>query len=109
MYANQMTTYETECIARWLEKDAAATNMVNDMACECFEQAQADDSLSKREIAISSLAQRLERYVESRNPLRYGRSCPYGELLDASLAVVNWPELAASRLEIFPERHNAPG
>lgn len=99
---NGWSNYETWVVNLWLNNDQGTYNTCTTLAQRCYEEAVADQVLSRRERACYQLANELKAMIEDGNPLA-GESSVYSDLLKASISEVNWKEIANSLLEEVDE------
>jgi hypothetical protein len=77
--------------------DEGSYSTCRSFAQRCFEEAVADQVLSRKERACYQLANELKEMVEDGNPLASEASV-YSDLLNASISEVNWKEIANNLL-----------
>lgn len=94
---NGWSNYETWIVNLWLGNDEGSYNTCRTLAQRCFEEAVADQVLSRKERACYQLAKELKEMIEDGNPLASEASV-YADLINASLSEVNWKEVANSLL-----------
>ena len=85
---NGWTNYETWVVNLWLGNDEGSYNACRALAQRCFEEAAADQVLSRKERACYQLANELKEMIEEGNPLASEASL-YSDLLNASMSEVN--------------------
>ena len=95
---NGWSNYETWVVNLWLGNDEGSYNTCRTLAQRCYEEAVADQVLSRKERACYQLANELKEMVEDGNPLASEASV-YADLINASLSEVNWKEIANSLLD----------
>ena len=95
---NGWSNYETWVVNLWLGNDEGSYNTCRALAQRCFEEAVADQVLSRKERACYQLANSLKEMIEDGNPLASDASV-YADLINASMSEVNWKEIANSFLE----------
>jgi hypothetical protein len=95
---NGWSNYETWVVNLWLGNDEGSYNTCRTLAQRCFEEAVADQVLSRKERACYQLANSLKELVADGNPLASEASV-YADLINASLSEVNWKEIANSLLD----------
>ncbi len=95
---NGWSNYETWVVNLWLGNDEGSYNTCRTLAQRCFEEAVADQVLSRKERACYQLANELKEMLEDSNPLASEASV-YSDLLNASISEVNWKEIANSLLQ----------
>ncbi len=95
---NGWSNYETWVVNLWLGNDEGSYNTCRTLAQRCFEEAVADEVLSRKERACYQLANSLKEMVQDGNPLASDASV-YADLINASLSEVNWKEIANSLLD----------
>jgi hypothetical protein len=81
-----------------LGNDEGSYNTCRTLAQRCFEEAVADQVLSRKERACYQLANSLKEMIEDGNPLASDASV-YADLINASLSEVNWKEIANCLLD----------
>jgi hypothetical protein len=81
-----------------LGNDEGSYNTCRTLAQRCFEEAVADQVLSRKERACYQLSNELKEMIEDGNPLASEASV-YSDLLNASISEVNWQEIANSLLQ----------
>lgn len=94
---NGWSNYETWVVNLWLGNDEGSYTTCRSLAQRCFEEAVADEVLSREERACYQLASELKEMVEEGSPLASEASV-YADLLNASISEVNWKEIANSLL-----------
>jgi hypothetical protein len=94
---NGWSNYETWVVNLWLGNDEDSYSRCRSLAQRCIEEAVADKVFSRIEQACYKLASELKEMVEDGNPIASEASV-YADLLNASLAEVNWQEIASSLL-----------
>ncbi len=94
---NGWSNYETWVVNLWLGNDEGSYSTCRSFAQRCFEEAVADQVLSRKERACYQLANELKEMVEDGNPLASEASV-YSDLLNASISEVNWKEIANNLL-----------
>ena len=95
---NGWSNYDTWVVNLWLGNDEGSYNTCTALAQRCFEEAVADQVLSRKERACYQLANELKAMIEDGNPLA-DESSVYSDLLNASISEVNWKEIADSLLQ----------
>jgi hypothetical protein len=95
---NGWSNYETWVVNLWLGNDEGSYNTCRTLAQRCFEEAVADQVLSRKERACYQLANSLKEMIEDGNPLASDASV-YADLINASLSEVNWKEIANCLLD----------
>lgn len=95
---NGWPNYETWVVNLWLSNDEGSCNTCRSLAQRCFEEAIADQVLSRKEQACYQLANELKEMIEEGNPLASEASL-YSDLLNASIGEVSWKEIANSLLD----------
>ena len=95
---NGWSNCETWVVNLWLGNDESSYNTCRTLAQRCYEEAVADQVLSRKERACYQLANELKEMVEDGNPLASEASV-YSDLLNASISEVNWKEIANSLLQ----------
>ena len=78
--------------------DEGSYETCRSLAERCFEEATADEVLSRKERACYQLANELKQMIIDGNPLASDASV-YLDLLKASIGEVNWREIANGLLE----------
>ena len=95
---NGWSNYETWVVNLWLGNDEVSYYTCRSLAERCFEEAVADEVLSRKERACYQLSNELKEMLEDGNPLASAASV-YADLLNASISEVNWQEIAKGYLE----------
>ncbi len=95
---NGWSNYETWVVNLWLGNDEGSYETCRSLAERCFEEATADEVLSRKERACYQLANELKQMIIDGNPLASDASV-YLDLLKASIGEVNWREIANGLLE----------
>ena len=95
---NGWSNYETWVVNLWLDNEESSYGMCRSLAQRCFEEAEADGVLSRKERACYQLAKKLKEMIEERNPIASEASV-YADLLNASIGEINWKEIANGYLE----------
>lgn len=91
MSYNGWSNYETWNLALWLGNDQGSEEMWNERAAECYRDATASQSFSRREQATLDLSKELEADTEENAPRVEGF---YADVLNAAISEVNWYEVA---------------
>ena len=95
---NGWSNYETWVVNLWLDNDEGSYTTCRSLAQRCFEEAVADEVLSRNQRACYQLASDLKEMIEDGNPLA-GEATVYADLLNASISEVDWQEIAKGYLE----------
>lgn len=95
---NGWSNYETWVVNLWLGNDEGSYETCRSLAERCFEDATADEVLSRKERACYQLANELKEMIEDGNPVASEVSV-YSDLLKASISEVNWREIANGLLQ----------
>lgn len=93
MTHNGWRNYETWLTYVWATNDEGTYHSCRDLARQCWNSAEADDTFTKEERAKFNLADRLKEMIEDSNPLTK-RADLYSDLLNAALAEIDWHEIA---------------
>lgn len=99
---NGWTNYETWRVALWLDNDQHSHSACREFAWECWDEAEGDQSFTRRERATFALAGQLKEMHQDNNPLT-GKADVYSDLLSAAMSDVNWQEIAAGYIEAEAE------
>ena len=107
---NGWTNYETWNVKRWLGKEPSTSDYWLDRARKCFDNAEADNTFSRKENASFDLRDILKAEIRDANPLT--DASMYNDLLGAALSAVSWQEISESLLvgieEDFPPNSFEP-
>ena len=108
--AQDWRTYETSCIAAFLNQDREFVDECLHLAKQCSERAAHCESVTsgvqtESEARTRLKADQLERLVCEYNPLAEEDVSPFTELLEAALGNVDWQELADSFLKRSAKEH----
>jgi hypothetical protein len=95
---NGWSNYETWVVNLWLGNDEGSYTTCRSLTQRCFEEAVANEVLSRKERACYQLANALKEMIEDGNPLA-GDASVYADLLNASISEVNWQEIAKGYIE----------
>jgi hypothetical protein len=93
---NGWTNYETWNVALWIDNEEPSYRYWRDVAQEAWNDAEATETFTRREVAALALAARLKDEVTEGAPELTGT---YGDLLGAALSEVNWHEIADNWLD----------
>jgi hypothetical protein len=94
---NGWVNYETWCANLWLSNDEGSDRASRELAQECFDATDEDDSLEdRRESAKNALEQRLEEEYQEAMPELAGM---YSDLLQTAFDAIDWREIAEALLE----------
>ncbi len=88
---NGWTNYETWNLALWLGNDNGSYDYWREQAQECYRDAEATGSFTRKENAILDCAKRLQAETEENAPEVSGF---YADVLSAAICEVNWYEIA---------------
>ncbi len=98
MAYNGWKNYETWNVALWIDNDQGAYHMRQEWAQESWNEAEADRTFTREEVAKSSLAAKIKEYMEENNPLA-DEASTYSDLLSAALSEVDYYEIAENWLD----------
>ena len=98
---NGWKNYETWNVALWLDNDQGSYNYWRGVAQECYDDAEAEKHLTRKENAACDLADRLKNEIEESMP-DLGASM-FADLLGAAMSEVNWREIAENWLDDVEE------
>jgi hypothetical protein len=98
---NGWTNYETWNYALWLDNDQGSCEQCADMAQQCFEDTDDNDSLATRtDEATANLAnmlqQQCEEYAEEWMPKQHG---PFADAVNSYIVSINWREIASHYID----------
>lgn len=99
---NGWHNYETWNVALWFGNDSS--QYWDEMATECYERAEADDTFTRAENATFELADAMKEFVEENTPETVGM---YADLLGAALSEVNWHEIAEHYIDEVDKEEEA--
>ncbi len=91
---NGWTNYETWNVALWIGNEEGSSRYWDRMAQECWDDAEADRTFTREELASAQLATQLKDEITESAP-DLGASM-FSDLLGAALSEVNWDEIAES-------------
>ena len=94
---NGWTNYETWNVKLWMDNDQGSYNHFNELAQDCYDNAEAEKSFTRDERATLDLADALKDEFQEACP-DLGASC-WADLLLAALGEVNWYEIAEHLIE----------
>lgn len=97
---NGWTNYETWNVKLWMDNEQGSYNYWTATAQECYDDAEADDTFTRKERAAFDLADRLKSEHEEAMPEVSGM---WADLLSAALSDVNWHEIAENMLDDVDE------
>lgn len=101
---NGWTNYETWNCALWLDNDQGSHEYWTEVAQECYDEAEKDDTFTRKENATFALADRLkEQHEEAAEEWMSDQASFFADMVNASLSAVNWHEIAAHYLENVEE------
>ena len=93
---NGYTNYETWAVALWIDNDEGSHNYWREQAEECYRDASPTRYSTRRDVAESSLADRLQSDHEDNMPEVSGI---FSDLLNAALSEVDWHDVASHILD----------
>jgi hypothetical protein len=93
---NGWTNYETWNVKLWMDNDEGSYRYWNEVAQECYDDAEEGKTFTREEVACGNLSTRLKEEFEEAMP-DLGASC-WMDLLTAALSEVDWREIAESLL-----------
>jgi hypothetical protein len=94
---NGWSNYETWNVNLWLTNDEGTYGYWTEAAQEAWNDAEADDSFTREEVATLALADRMKAEIEESVP-DLGASM-FADLLNAAIGEVDWHEIAKSWLD----------
>ena len=96
---NGWKNYETWNVALWIDNDQGSYSMRTEWAQESWDDTDTDDDLATRTSeAASSLAKKIEDFVDENNPLA-GDNSMFTDILNSALAEVDYYEIAENWLD----------
>lgn len=102
---NGWNNYETWCVALWLRNDEGSYRYWQDVTQECWDDAEADKTSTRKENAAIALADRLKDEIEEGSPLADEASL-YSDFLRSAISEIDWHEIAENWLEEFEDDAN---
>lgn len=100
---NGWTNYETWNVKLWMDNEEGSYHYYGEVAQECWDDAEADDTFTREERATLNLADRLKDEYETamQDWLEESKrqSSVWADLLGAALSEVNWHEIAEHLIE----------
>lgn len=104
---NGWESRETWVVNLWLSNEEPSYRGTLEMARECWDESDADRTFTRRENAISALADRLRDDFEEANPVG-DKATVWADLMGTALAAVNWHEIAGHWVDDVAEDEPAP-
>jgi hypothetical protein len=95
---NGWTNYETWAVSLWLNNEEGTHLRLREMAREAWDNAKADGTSTREEVAVISLAEAIKNWIEEMNPLAEQASL-FSDLLSAAISEVDWSEIATAELD----------
>lgn len=95
---NGWTNYETWCVALWLDNEQSTQEYWKERAADCYERSGVDKLFTREENATFKLCKIMQEETEEHNPMA-GIGDMYADMLNASLSMVNWYEIAKHRID----------
>lgn len=92
---NGWTNYETWNLKLWMDNDEGSYRYWQEVAQECYDDAQADKTFTREENAAFALTDRLKEETEESMPEVDGF---FGDVMRAAVSEVNWHEIAENLL-----------
>lgn len=102
---NGWPNYETWLVALWIGNEEGSSRYWDESAAECWAQAQHDETFTREENAIGSLARRLKDEIEEGSP-DLGASL-YSDLLTSAMQETCWHYIAEHMIETAQESEPA--
>lgn len=93
MTCKQWSNYETESVAVWINRDQAMQEAIREIAQDIWDNALADEILTRHQSAWYNLSNVIKVFVKQQNPLTEQASL-FSDLLDKALSEVDWREIA---------------
>ena len=94
---NGWKNYETWNVALWISNEQSSDSYWRDVTQECWDEAEAGNTLTREEQAKYNLADRLRDEITESQP-DLGATM-WSDLLGAALCEVDWDEIAGNWLE----------
>ena len=88
---NGWTNYETWVVNLWMSNDEGSYHYWTDIVRDFYDEADSDDTFTKKESAIYNLTNQLKDQHIDNQPDTYG---VYADLITAALDTVDWREIA---------------
>ena len=101
---NGWTNYETWAAKLWMDNEEGSYRHWDSEAQDAWDDAEADGTFTRDEVASRELAEKLKEEHESAMPDVQGL---FSDLLTAALSEVNWHEIAASLIEDVDKEEEA--
>ena len=98
MADNGWSNDETETVAVWMDRDLGMQETVREIARDIWDNAAADEMLTRQQAAWHSLSNIIKQLVKQENPLAEQASM-FSDLLDQALTEVDWRQIAEHFLE----------
>jgi hypothetical protein len=100
---NGWTNYETWNVNLWMGNEEGSYRYYGELAQECYDEAEADDTFTREERATLDLSDRLKDEYEEASQAILEQSkvtaSVWADLLGAALSEVNWHEIAEHLIE----------
>jgi hypothetical protein len=97
---NGWSNYPTWCVKLWIDNDQGLYDEVNQMAQDCYDNAEANSYLTKEELARCDFADELEDYIQELRVNFDGTvNGMSADLLGFAIGLVDWYEIAAAIIE----------
>ncbi len=98
MADNGWSNNETETVAVWMDRDRGMQETVREIARDIWDNAAADEILTRQQAAWHSLSNVTKQLVKQENPLAEQASM-FSDLLDQAVSEVDWRQIAEYFLE----------
>ncbi len=103
---NGWTNYETWLCALWLDNSEGDQARWNEAAQECFDNAEKNDTFTRKENAAFALADQIkESFEEYASEWMRDQTSFFADLINAGLSEINWHEIAEHYIDEVDEEN----